>query len=248
MGGLGHFIEAEGIATTQISLIREHTEIIKPPRALWVSFPLGRPLGNPNDAVFQNEVLNHALSLLERENGPVLEDFPKDAKEDDTEQAPMACPVNFAKPAPEQNSMDELFQKFRQELNLMQTWHALACEKTGRSTAGVSKFSPEAIGELFCNFIVGSLEETQLNGQKISDVLRMAADDLKTCYFEGVSAQPGQSTGAATLNDWFWGETHAALVINEARKKCLLYSEKDMLLAGKLLLVPRNQLHRFTER
>ena len=248
MGGLGHFLEAEGIATTQISLIREHTEIIKPPRALWVSFPLGRPLGNPNDAEFQNDVLKDVLLLLERESGPVLEDYPRDAKESEVEQAPMACPVNFAKPSPEQNSIEELFQKFRQELNLMQTWQTLACEKNGRSTAGVSKLSPEEIGELFCNFILGSVEERQLNGQKISDVLRMAADDLKTCYLEGVSAQPGQSTDAAILNDWFWGETHAALVINEARKKCLQYSEKDMLLAGKLLLVPRNQLHRFVDK
>lgn len=246
MGGLGHFIEAEGIATTQISLIREHTEIIKPPRALWVSFPLGRPLGNPNDPEFQRDVLKHTLSLLEYGSGPVLEDYPHDAKETKTEQTTLACPVNFAKPSPEKNSMAELFQKFREELNLMQTWHSLALEKTMRSTAGISKLSPEDIGDLFCDFIEGNVEEDQLHGQKLSDMLRMAAEDLKTCYCEGVSAQPGQSTGAATLNDWFWGETHAALIINEARKRCLQHTEKDMLLAGKLLLVPRNQLHRFT--
>ena len=34
MGGLAHTLEDEGIATTQISLIRLHTEKIKPPRAL----------------------------------------------------------------------------------------------------------------------------------------------------------------------------------------------------------------------
>lgn len=248
MGGLGHYLEEEGIATTQISLIREHTEIIQPPRALWVSFPLGRPLGNPNDAEFQKDVLHHTLSLLERETGPVLEDYPHDAEESKTEQAPMACPVNFARPAAEQNSLEEMLQKFRQELDLMQTWYTLACEKKGHSTAGVSNLTPDEIGELFCCFIEGKVAENQLKGQKISDMLRMAADDLKTCYFEGISAQPGQSTDAATLNDWFWGETHAALIINEARKKCLQYGEKDMLLAGKLLLVPRNQLHRFEER
>ena len=32
MGGLAHYIEDEGVPTTQISLIREHTEKIKPPR------------------------------------------------------------------------------------------------------------------------------------------------------------------------------------------------------------------------
>ena len=46
---LAHFFEEEGLPTTQISLIRLHTEITKPPRALWVSFELGRPLGVPGD-------------------------------------------------------------------------------------------------------------------------------------------------------------------------------------------------------
>ncbi len=58
MGGLAHYLEDEGIRTTQIALIRKHTEEIKPPRALAVSFELGRPLGAPNDPQFQIKVLN----------------------------------------------------------------------------------------------------------------------------------------------------------------------------------------------
>ena len=79
MGGLGHYFEEQEIATTQISLIREHTETIKPPRALWVPFELGRPFGVPNDSEFQRSVLEHALDLLERSSGAVLEDFPEEA-------------------------------------------------------------------------------------------------------------------------------------------------------------------------
>lgn len=79
MGVLGHSIEEAGIATTQISLIREHTEAIKPPRALWVPFELGRPFGMPGDADFQKRVLRRVLALLEAESGPVLEDYPEEA-------------------------------------------------------------------------------------------------------------------------------------------------------------------------
>ena len=79
MGGLAHYIEDEGVATTQISLIREHSESIKPPRALWVSFELGRPLGVPDDPAFQKRVLLAALRLLDTDSGPVLEDFGEDA-------------------------------------------------------------------------------------------------------------------------------------------------------------------------
>jgi hypothetical protein len=35
------------------------------------------------------------------------------------------------------------------------------------------------------------------------------------------------------------------VVINEVRKKCLQQGTKEMELAGKLLLVPRSQMHRF---
>jgi hypothetical protein len=79
VGALGHFIEEGGIATTAISLIREHTEAIKPPRALWVPFDLGRPFAVPHDAAFQRRVLLAVLQLLEAPSGPVLADYPEPA-------------------------------------------------------------------------------------------------------------------------------------------------------------------------
>jgi hypothetical protein len=42
---LARVLEAHGIATTSISLVREHTEKIKPPRALLVPFPFGHAFG-----------------------------------------------------------------------------------------------------------------------------------------------------------------------------------------------------------
>ena len=57
MGALGHYLESEGLATAGLSLVRLHSEKIRPPRALWVPFELGRPLGVPNDAAFQTRVL-----------------------------------------------------------------------------------------------------------------------------------------------------------------------------------------------
>jgi len=60
-------------------LIRLHSEKIKPPRALWVPFELGRPLGIPNDPAFQRRILLATLQLFEAPSGPVLEDYPEDA-------------------------------------------------------------------------------------------------------------------------------------------------------------------------
>jgi len=68
-------IERAGVATVSISLLREVTSAIKPPRALFVPFPMGFPLGEPNNAPLQHRVIAAALDLLERDDVPVLEDF-----------------------------------------------------------------------------------------------------------------------------------------------------------------------------
>ncbi|MBU1565802.1 MAG: hypothetical protein KJ630_09270 [Proteobacteria bacterium] len=202
-------------------------------------------MGNPQDPEFQRDVLKHALSLLEYPTGPVLEDYPHDAMESKKEQGQMACPVHFAVPKGELTDQDDLFMKFRSEYSLMQTWHNLACEKKNRSTSGVSGLTPNEIGDLFCNFISGKAEGTKIDEKQLSDILRLASEDLKAIYLEGLSVQPGQALDGTALTDWFWGQTHAALIINEVRKNCLQYAEKDMRLAGKLLLIPRNQMYRF---
>lgn len=69
-------IERRGIATTCVILLREIAEKVRPPRALCVPFPLGYPLGAPNDAALQRRVIVSALTLLEREGPPpVLVDY-----------------------------------------------------------------------------------------------------------------------------------------------------------------------------
>ena len=85
---LARALEAQGIATTSISLVREHTEKVKPPRALFVPFPFGHALGRPNDSELQHRVLRAALDLLSAPAGPVLVDFPDDAEPGDQPGAP----------------------------------------------------------------------------------------------------------------------------------------------------------------
>jgi hypothetical protein len=175
----------------------------------------------------------------------LLEEYPYDAQETRGEIDQLACPVNFAPRAAAKTETEKLLQHFQTELNTMHTWFSISCEKRRRTTSGVSGLSPDGIGSLFSDFISGTTIENKLFEKKRADLLRLAAEDLKACYLEGISAQPNQPTDAKTLSDWFWGQTYAALVINELRLKCLKYKEKDMLLAGKLLLIPRNQMHRF---
>ena len=101
MSALGHYIETAGIATTGISLVRDHTERMRPPRALWVPFELGRPFGAPGDAGFQHRVLAAALALLDAPSGPVLADFPDDAPTSTApgEESPQWCIGHCCRPS-----------------------------------------------------------------------------------------------------------------------------------------------------
>jgi len=75
VGLIQRAIEYAGITTVSISLLREITEKIGPPRALSVPFPLGYPLGEPHNPELQKRVMRAAFALLPRTDLPVLENF-----------------------------------------------------------------------------------------------------------------------------------------------------------------------------
>lgn len=58
-------IEKSGIPTVSITLLREVTERVRPPRALAIDRPLGYPLGEPGNAPLQKRIILAALQLLE---------------------------------------------------------------------------------------------------------------------------------------------------------------------------------------
>ena len=70
-------LERRGIATVVINLLRIVAERVRPPRALFVPFRHGYPLGRPNDPRQQHTVIEAALSLLEDEalTPPALIDY-----------------------------------------------------------------------------------------------------------------------------------------------------------------------------
>lgn len=76
VGLIQRALEYAGITTVSISLLREITEKIQPPRALFVPYPLGHPLGEPNDSVLQTRIIRTAFALLTHNDVPILETLP----------------------------------------------------------------------------------------------------------------------------------------------------------------------------
>ena len=69
-------LERRGIATTSITVLREITVKVRTPRALFADFPIGSPLGCPDDPVLQTRILRAAFALLSHPGPPpVLADF-----------------------------------------------------------------------------------------------------------------------------------------------------------------------------
>jgi D-proline reductase (dithiol) PrdB len=64
VGLIARALEEQGIATVCVVMNRDITENVKPPRALFVRFPYGAPLGPANDAETQMGVIREALGLL----------------------------------------------------------------------------------------------------------------------------------------------------------------------------------------
>ena len=182
--------------TTGISLVRENTESMQPPRSLWVSFPLGHPLGVPNDVEFQHGVIAATLELLKREQGPVLEDYPEDAPVISVESAP-ACPVSFTK------ATDHTTWKSRlcSELSTLKPWYGMGLRRRGgRTLVGVSNLSIDEnlrrLGEY-------------LDQHQIPDELRWfkyAIEDTKIYYVEALTAQPGKHN-STQVYDTIWHNT-----------------------------------------
>ncbi len=70
MGLVQRVLEASGIPTVALSLIPDLTRAVGVPRLAGISYPFGRPLGNPHDADGQRAVLRAMLEMLASAPGP----------------------------------------------------------------------------------------------------------------------------------------------------------------------------------
>ena len=68
-------IERVGIATVSITLLPEVTRVIQPPRSLSVPYPLGYPLGEPDNPRLQHRIIAAALAILNRSEVPLFAEF-----------------------------------------------------------------------------------------------------------------------------------------------------------------------------
>jgi hypothetical protein len=70
-------VEEAGIPTVLVSTGRDLTAQVRPPRAVFVNFPMGNPFGPPGDVALQRAILLAALRTAETAaSGGALVDLP----------------------------------------------------------------------------------------------------------------------------------------------------------------------------
>ena len=78
MGLVCRVVEAAGIATVCLSTGRDLTAQVKPPRSLFVNFPMGNNFGGAADTQTQTRVLRRALAMIHGvTKAGTLEDWPE---------------------------------------------------------------------------------------------------------------------------------------------------------------------------
>ena len=229
-------LEARGLPTVAIGLVRPHMETTQGPRGLFVPFPLGRPLGEPGDAAFQRRVLLAALGLLERADGPVvLEDFPHDA--------PGQRAVSGWRPAVSLGepgvaaSASEWARMLVAEIEALRPAWALAQSRFGRTTVGVSRLSPSQWPAYAASFLDGALPAPPAPIPSPALGVRFVADDLKAYYQEAAQAEGGVPA-PDEINGWFYRRTVAGRFLVALREVAMASPDNGLKTMGSRFLVP----------
>lgn len=251
MGVIQREIEGSGIATASISLVRRFTELVRPPRAFWVPFPFGRPLGAPRNVAIQRLVLLSALELLERPKGPVLEDLilPPEFEHLDARYqtigrkcSPSGCDLNTALSganareviSDEPKPYDGNFNPVRDEIAALGPPHQRYRERYGRTQVGASVVTLETIvqaARMVHQFVCGEqspkAEGLGMLQAREAQLIRSEIDDLKAFYLEARLAEDERGfEDASVVNDWLWLTTRMGRLLIAARDRLIEVTDR----------------------
>ncbi|MEM7256528.1 MAG: hypothetical protein AAF404_03975 [Pseudomonadota bacterium] len=224
MSVIAHWIENLGISTVVIGLIKEHMAKIQPPRALWVPFELGRPMGPPNHAAFQQQVLLSALDTVATPGDrAVLKDFTHDD------------PRGIDNPDWQPPLIDTC-QRVQDEVNALQSYYNNAVSRMSRTSVGVSQISITECATLLDEYSRSAPSRSLRDGVSPILMARYAIDDLKSFYIEAALADAAPSS--TQVYHWFWLQTHLGNTLRQLRLQWMNANSSKLKNLGEKFIVP----------
>lgn len=202
---LAHVFEAAGLTTVVLASMREVAERMATPRALYCEFPLGRPLGRPDDVALQRDVLGRALALTEASE-PVLDTYPLTIESDET---PLACaiPPRFDATLPpavdEAQGLRAAYERSLEARRATAVGRAIEADRVTGALAVLHQWAQGA-----------SWKETPLPGKNTIAVCH----DIRAYYTEAaLQLATGPAPGARSVEAWFYEQTEAGKTMLAAR-------------------------------
>ncbi len=237
MGGLAHYLERDGLATVNIALVYKHAAVAQPsPRALWVPFWYGRPLGAPNESVLQRRVLDATMALLDEPGDRLLKEFAEDAPL--TAGALDWRPPFDLPPVDEDGDRKALADALREEVAIMAARHEEARAGRNGSFVGLSGLSLMGVADLLVDFLCAR-EETITSTKRPGLALKFGAQELIDAYAECVIATGGADSPFG-FRHWYWHETTAGLTVRHLAEIAKLSTDYRARMAARLKsLLPR---------
>jgi hypothetical protein len=225
VSGLAHYLEDEGLATVIVALVREHIVSMRPPRALWVPFELGRPFGAPGNVNLQRRVLQASLALLDKQvSEPLLEDFNEATLADGGSDGD----DNWHFPG----TLDKS-SVLAEAASVVPIWQ-LACERLGKTSVGISGLAAEAAVEFIERFhSVDPMPNPK--GMAPISCARFSIDDIKAFYTEAALAEGGHPS-TQQLHEWFWSGTLAGALLRDFQESARVSDDKNLRLIASSLV------------
>ncbi|MEM7258217.1 MAG: hypothetical protein AAF404_12620 [Pseudomonadota bacterium] len=211
MSGLARLFETAGFSTVLVGFVREHIEAYQPPRALWLNFPMGRPLGKPNDPHYQKDVIRTAFKLLDEPTGPILKDYHHVIPVKNGRMG-YAIPPDYVFTTSDIGNVDSLLAEVQTEVNDLKPAYDAAVAARNRTTVGACDLAVEELAPHIAEFVKGGKPKGARQGLARIPGLKLAIEDLQAYYTEARTHRDNIDD-IELLGDWFWRETRAGLLI-----------------------------------
>lgn len=227
---LAHVFESAGLSTIVFASNLGFAERMRPPRALYCDFPIGRPLGVPRDPEFQRAVLRAGLELLDRPTGPVLEIYPI-AVGGESEHLvctiPHAYDPSLPPPVAEVHAIKPAWARtYAENRNVTQVGRLVPPEQI-----------PDAVARFFR---VANGDHWQDAGFSSELDISTQAMDIRAFYEEASISLSDHVPAARSGDDWFYGATHSGKLMADVFEQ-LRVRHPELPAAVFLTLLPMHR-------
>ena len=238
MCGLAHYFESEGLSTVLVGFVREHIEAIKPPRSLFLDFPMGRGMGKPNDPAFQKKVIRAAFDLFDTDNGPVIEDFPKVIPVKNGRMG-YALPPDLVLSVDDIGDVDVVLAEVTAEMAALRSDYDAAVAARGRTTVGASGLEIDELAPFVAGFLNGEVPLSPRKGMPAIPLLKLVVEDLEAYFTETRTHRDGIDD-LELMGKWFWEETKTGRMLLLLEAVSVASDNKVMLQIVEMsLMTPR---------